>query len=259
MTLPLGILSLLLVSINAWNYMQNGRDWDFAYCNDGTVQQAPIVIKLDDTKDFTPPFYFFPTIHDTTKVVYTDLGWTFRLSFSDEYVYTATPFKIFHGAMFELKHFEFHAPSEHKIGDIQYPLEMQLYGNFTEGTTSICKEIAISFLFENTGKNNTFLNQFLNKINKNGESFDITLKELLPIDAVTKHRFFSYRGTKTVPYCEPAVCWYVLTPALDISPTQLKEFDRRWKDNKKFANGNGNNRVTYTKKDFTNVFRYINT
>jgi len=258
--LLLGILGLLLVSahVEEWDYGKHGSDWNFSNCNNTSIQQSPISIDPIKGRDFTPPFYFFPVTQSWTEVTYTDLKWTFRLSVPEEYIYTVIPFGNYHGVKFKVAYIEFHAPSEHQISGKQYPLEMQIYTNRSEGLDAgICPEATFSFLFENKGKDNKFLSQFLGKITENGIKINITLTDLLPIDSATKHQFFSYRGTRTVPSCEYSICWYVINPPLDISQAQLQEFNKRWKDNKDFK-GDGNYREVHPLLPISTVFRYLN-
>jgi carbonic anhydrase len=55
--------------------------------------------------------------------------------------------------------------------------------------------------------------------------------------------YFAYEGSSTVPDCEENINWYVMEDEIPMSAEQLEFFDKKWKLNTTFANGNGNNRA----------------
>jgi len=251
-------LSLLFIFsyVLCWDYKKGGEDWNMNYCNNNTEQQSPIALATSDTRTFTPPFYLFPRFKNPLTLTYNDLEWTFRLENNFGFIYTIEPFSIVHGLTFECKFLEFHAPAEHIIDGKHYSVEMQIHTTFSNGNAlPKCTDATFSFFFNTTqGKDNAFLAQFLTKLDKNGTKVDVNFDELIPLDAVNKYTIYSYRGSHTVPNCDPNVNWYLMVPPMDISAAQLKLFNDRWRNNPKFADGHGNNR--HTKAQNTTVFRY---
>ncbi len=249
------ILSLLFCLTLAWDYRKGGDDWDFKSCNDLNEQQSPIQLDTSQARSFLPPFYLFPRVRTPIQLKYVDYGWTLKLEGDCGYMYTVEPLRIVHGLTFGCRNIEFHAPAEHTIDGKSYALEMQIYMTFVNGAAvPVRREAAFSFFFEASTTDNPFLAQFVNKLTTNNTVIDVSFDSLFQPDMLTKEKLYSYRGSRTSPNCGPTVNWYLILPAMQISPAQLKVFTARWQDNPNFAGGRGNNRNA--KPQNITVFRY---
>lgn len=70
---------------------------------------------------------------------------------------------------------------------------------------------------------------------------EVPLKDL--IDAVDAAQFFSYEGSLTTPPCAEGIRWTVLRKALPINKKTMAMIHKRYREDKGYAGGNGNNRA----------------
>jgi carbonic anhydrase len=122
------------------------------------------------------------------------------------------------GERFDLAHFHFHAPSEHKVSGIPYDLELHYVHKNADGHTAI-----LSILFEE-GAEHRALNKIWNvmplKKGSYDEPVDIDPAAFLP----ERRLYYTYVGSLTEPPCTEGVRWFVLTTPLHISPKQVDRF-----------------------------------
>lgn len=118
---------------------------------------------------------------------------------------------------FQLKHLDFHTPSEHQLNGQSYPLEIQLWHEDSK------KNIAIMSILFKTGEPNKELTELLAQLpQKANESIKLktrfTPNELMP----TNPQYYRYSGSLTTPPCSEGVRWIVMKSPLQTSAEQVQ-------------------------------------
>ncbi len=118
---------------------------------------------------------------------------------------------------FQLKHLDFHTPSEHQLNGQSYPLEIQLWHEDSK------KNIAIMSVLFKAGDPNAELTELLAQLpQKAGESIKLktryTPNELMP----TNPQYYRYSGSLTSPPCHEGVRWIVMKSPLQVSAEQVQ-------------------------------------
>lgn len=118
---------------------------------------------------------------------------------------------------FQLKHLDFHTPSEHQLNGQSYPLEIQLWHEDSK------KNIAIMSVLFKAGEPNAELTELLAQLpQKAGESIKLktryTPNELMP----TNPQYYRYSGSLTSPQCNEGVRWIVMKSPLQVSAEQVQ-------------------------------------
>lgn len=123
------------------------------------------------------------------------------------------------GVVYPFAQFHFHAPSEHEINGLHYPVEVHFVHKTTDG------KIAVVGVFLKAGKANTAWSTFVSKINVAtgvAEDTKISLdwEKLLPENRQT----IRYSGSLTTPGCAEGVKWNVFTTPVVVSQAQINAF-----------------------------------
>lgn len=118
---------------------------------------------------------------------------------------------------FQLKHLDFHTPSEHQLNGQSYPLEIQLWHEDSK------KNIAIMSILFKTGEPNAELTELLAQLpQKASEPIKLktrfTPNELMP----TNPQYYRYSGSLTTPPCSEGVRWIVMKSPLQTSAEQVQ-------------------------------------
>lgn len=118
---------------------------------------------------------------------------------------------------FQLKHLDFHTPSEHQLNGQSYPLEIQLWHEDSK------KNIAIMSVLFKAGEPNAELTELLAQLpQKAGESIKLktrfTPNELMP----TNPQYYRYSGSLTTPPCSEGIRWIVMKSPLQVSAEQVQ-------------------------------------
>lgn len=126
---------------------------------------------------------------------------------------------------FELKQFHFHTPSENRVNNKSYPLEVHFVHASKEG------ELAVVALLYQPGQANLALNPLLKKIPmKSGESIRLGAKDVELFERnKTLKNYVRYNGSLTTPPCTEGVRWVVMRAMPSISRQQLDVFQRALK------------------------------
>jgi len=122
------------------------------------------------------------------------------------------------GKEFTLTHFQFRTPSENKIKNKQFPLEVQFVHESEDGQTAI---IAIMYKL---GSPDQLLESLWTQMPvSKGQSKRLKTKSLsvLETDQELK-RYVRYNGSLTTPPCTEGVIWLVKKPYLTVSQRQLE-------------------------------------
>ena len=122
------------------------------------------------------------------------------------------------GTTYELDQFHFHAPSEHTVNGVHYPVELHLVNKSEDGAVSV---IAV---FAKEGKHTNVAWQPYIKAAKS-LTHEGDLKEHVKIDvrALAPRASASYRydGSLTTPACTQGVTWIVLATPVKLSHKQI--------------------------------------
>lgn len=130
---------------------------------------------------------------------------------------------VLNNAIYRLKQFHFHSPSEHTINGIRYPLEIHMV-HYSEEDSAY----AVFAVLVHQGRSDpafTFIEKFL-PIQK-GETkaidahynFDETYPELVTGDSLD---IYTYKGSLTTPPCTERVLWMVMKEPTNASPEQIE-------------------------------------
>jgi carbonic anhydrase len=123
-------------------------------------------------------------------------------------------------ARYELLQLHFHAPSEHTIEGVHYPVEMHLVHKSSQG------ELAVLGVFFEEGDHHAALDSLTQNLPaQEGEAFEpegvsIDVSDLLPETG----SFYRYPGSLTTPPCSEGVLWTVLIDPVEISEEQCSGF-----------------------------------
>lgn len=134
---------------------------------------------------------------------------------------------ILNNETFALKQFHFHAPSEHTVNGVKYPLELHFVHQSPKG------QLAVVGVFVERGAPNKTIEQLMTYFPEPGVHDLLHFKErfnpnsLLPQNRKT----FQYAGSLTTPPCSEGVLWNVLTQAITMSEEQIKAFVDRYDAN----------------------------
>ncbi|MGR5864766.1 carbonic anhydrase [Bacillus cereus] len=125
------------------------------------------------------------------------------------------------GRTFAFTQFHFHAPSEHTINGQHYPVEVHFVHKSQDGRLAV-----IGVLFQE-GKENKGFQDVLNHVKtgkKNTDVGTLDIASMIPTDK----SYYHYLGSLTTPPLSENVEWYVMKEIIEISPAQIKEFQKMY-------------------------------
>ena len=122
-----------------------------------------------------------------------------------------------------LAQFHFHAPSEHTVDGMSYPLEMHLVHVDAAGKPAV----VVGVFFRRGKEDAALVRAFQNLPAKEGDKLapsgvTIDAGGLLPADKT----FFTYAGSLTTPPCTEGITWYVLKTPVEMSETQIAAYTK---------------------------------
>jgi len=125
---------------------------------------------------------------------------------------------------YDLVQFHFHAPSEHRIDDVVYPMEIHFVNGTDDGRMAVVGVLA------KIGEFNSAFQEILEQApNQAGQTNTVTLSihpdKLLPKQT---HHFYTYAGSLTTPPCDEGVQWFILQDFLEVSEEQIKQFTSKF-------------------------------
>jgi carbonic anhydrase len=125
------------------------------------------------------------------------------------------------GMTYDLEEFHFHLPSEHRIANGEYVMEMHLVHQTTDGRNTA----VIGVLFNAQGPDNPAFQPIVENLPPPGSEHggtgpDINALNLLP----AKRSYYKYGGSLTTPCCTEGVRWIVLANPVRVSRAQLRKF-----------------------------------
>lgn len=129
------------------------------------------------------------------------------------------------GERYDLIHYTFRIPSEHRVSGHLYDGELQLVHQHANGKLAI-----IGVLLEEgkiLGALDTILKAIPEEVGESSQAIEMNPIAMLP----TVKTFFQYDGSLTTPPCEENVRWYVLTQPSDVSAKQIDTLAHFYKNN----------------------------
>lgn len=129
---------------------------------------------------------------------------------------------------YNVDHFHFHAPAEHKFNGIRHELEMHIVHKIAAGPNyqNYKQQLGvIGILFRKSEKSHPFVQRL--QIEDMGRIDYINLRNLFGLsrkedDNENAHNFYHYHGSLTNPPCSDIVNWFILDDAIPISEEHLE-------------------------------------
>jgi len=123
------------------------------------------------------------------------------------------------GTVYNFAQFHFHAPSEHEISGMHYPVEVHFVNKSDSG------KLAVVGVFVKAGAENAEWKAFTEKINvatadPEATKVELDWAKLLPSNKTTVR----YDGSLTTPGCAEGVKWNVMTHPITMSQAQINAF-----------------------------------
>ncbi|KZV87457.1 carbonic anhydrase [Exidia glandulosa HHB12029] len=178
---------------------------DWSVCRLGR-HQSPIVIYTDTLKPLPPGSVAVAISNvDAGKALLENLGTTLEVA--------GLMGVLKYGGMgYDFQQLHFHTPSEHRIDDEYFPLEMHLV--FKAPDASLAVTGVLFQLGTSTTPNPLLTNIFLNLALVSNPHTNTTTGALdfsaLTHNLTTTPSLFSYNGSLTTPPCTEGVAWFVL-------------------------------------------------
>jgi len=152
-----------------------------------------------------------------------NLGHTVQLDFK------AGSTVSYEGIKYDFKQMHFHTPSEHLIDGMTFPMEMHIVSTEPLKDKNTTPHYLVLGILFKEGKNNKFLDEFLNKIPKTEHTLAplevgaVKLDDLLYSKELNDVKnFYHYLGSLTTPPYTQTVQWFVLKHIMEASPEQIE-------------------------------------
>jgi carbonic anhydrase len=232
--LVVGLFILLFVTLHAhaqcpaWSFddtLPNGpSNWgtlcpEYANCMLGQAQSPiDIVANLEISGKTNTITHKYSPMHNFT-FIFEDYQYEARVPT------TNNVFTFFGSVPYTLQDIHFHAPAEHLINGVQYPLEVHYVHMDASGNYAV-----VAFMYDSssaTPVSDVFLSTLLKYIpNIEEPNIPFQVPDTLDIQSQvnTASGFYHYEGSTTIPPCVPNVKWFVSTTPVQVDPIVLEEF-----------------------------------
>lgn len=186
-----------------WAQLETGN----ARCATGK-NQSPIVLDDKIKKAASKPKV---VIADVEEAEFENLGTTL------ETIVNGTT--TFEGKDFELKQFHLHTPSEHRINEEYFPVEMHMVHEAADGSIAV---VAIPFQLTEDGSTTKLLTSVIENIDDVKAPGTVTKTGKLEfaelVNAIQTEPLFQYTGSLTTPPCAEGLTFLVMEKpmALDV-------------------------------------------
>ncbi|KAF7338965.1 Carbonic anhydrase [Mycena venus] len=204
-----------------------GLDPANSACRSSKVQ-SPIVIDESVPKAKSAPKV---EISNVEEAEFENLGTTLEVVVKGK--------TTFEGTEFELQQFHLHTPSEHRINDEYFPLEMHMVHQAADESIAV---IAIPFQLNEDGETTELLTSVIENLSKVAEPGTSTTTGPLDfgplIEAIETRPLFQYSGSLTTPPCKEGLTFLVMEEplALDVKTynalKKVIKFNARYSQNK---------------------------
>ncbi|KAK7461941.1 hypothetical protein VKT23_008373 [Stygiomarasmius scandens] len=187
--------------------------------------QSPIVLNGSTPFAIQPPFMTIPQVPSAN---FTNVGATLQVATNGT--------TIVDGEEYALRQFHFHTPSEHRINNEFYPLEMQMVHESVNGSIEV-----ITFLFElsERGETTELLTSVIQNIDKvehyGNSSVTGPLNFTVLIDAVQTQPLYTYNGSLTTPPCTEGITFFIVSNPLPIDVATFNALKHVMKFNARYA------------------------
>lgn len=183
--------------------------------------QSPINVITNNSKDLST--HKVKLYYNSSKEIVKNLGHTIQVNY--ELGNTVS----FDENVFDFKQFHFHTPAEHLIDGVTYPMEMHmvhtLQGQKDKETTVY---LVIGALFKE-GKENPFLNEFMDAIPKNEGEENTPKGKTVNINNFLNQagalHYYNYLGSLTTPPYTETVTWLMMKHVFEASEEQIQQFN----------------------------------
>jgi carbonic anhydrase len=134
---------------------------------------------------------------------------------------------VIEGVRFGLAQFHFHAPSEHLIEGVRYPLEAHFVMSNAAG------ELAVLGILYEEGEHDPAFDVIMANLPvdmgdaRHIEDLELDIETLKPLPDV----FYAYSGSLTTPPCSEGVRWFVIAEPEELSAAQIEAITSHLYDN----------------------------
>lgn len=187
-------------------------------CGDGKTQSPINVVSTMQTSSYG----------DTGN--YADIG-AAGFNFTNtghtvEVFYKGQP-AVLGGVEYELQRFHFHTPSEHRLDNEWFPMEVHFVH---QGKNDPSKLAVVGIFIDTAEKSDPMMAKLAALLANIGKVGDTVVATEVPLGgvrtAITGAKKFTYPGSLTTPPCTEGVTWYVSNTILDVSIADYKAFKR---------------------------------
>ena len=188
--------------------------YPYATCSIGT-RQSPVNLGIDNHKDHLYKLHYK---YSPDKPVFFNTGDGIQVNTSDDY-----QGQLMIGELaYPLIQFHFHEPSEHVLGEKQFPAELHFVHIRADGRIAV-----LGVLIEEGEGNPTFQTILDNMPTTGGGQNDhsgiqVNPASLLP-EVGKRWNYYTLAGSLTTPPCSEGVHWFVLSEPITISQAQLAQ------------------------------------
>lgn len=182
----------------------------------GGIKQSPVNITtnqvVEGTFGLSPKSFHYSNATEVSKVI--NNGHTIEYLFESE-----NNVLSYNGNDYVLKQYHFHAPSEHTIDGIRFPLEIHMVHASQESGQYVV--FALLVTEGPSSKTFDFLLDYLPV--EPGESKEVNSLHHFndPLASLTSGTLFHYMGSLTTPPCTESVSWFVLKEPLGLAEDQI--------------------------------------
>ncbi|ESK96833.1 carbonic anhydrase [Moniliophthora roreri MCA 2997] len=198
-----------------------------AQCATSKVQ-SPIVLDNTISKAASAPKV---VIENVEEAEFENLGTTL------ETIVTGTT--TFEGKDFTLQQFHLHTPSEHRINEEYFPLEMHMVHEAEDGSIAV---IAVPFQLTEDGSTTELLTSVIENIDDVKEPGSVTKTGALNfeelVDAIQTKPLFQYTGSLTTPPCAEGLTFLVVEEPLPLNVKTYNSLKATIKFNSRYAQNN---------------------
>lgn len=198
-----------------------------AQCATSKVQ-SPIVLDNTISKAASAPKV---VIENVEEAEFENLGTTL------ETIVNGTT--TFEGKDFTLQQFHLHTPSEHRINEEYFPLEMHMVHEAEDGSIAV---IAVPFQLTEDGSTTELLTSVIENIDAVKEPGSVTKTGALNfeelIDAIQTKPLFQYTGSLTTPPCAEGLTFLVMEEPLPLNVKTYNSLKATIKFNSRYTQNN---------------------